>query len=123
MPTKQQLAIFATKMQGKYGEQKIANEPPPVIVPTGILGLDWALRVGGWQNGRIYEIVGPKDGGKSLTGILAMAQHRKAFGDRAVGYVNIEGTFDPAWATANGLDCSDEAIKAGTWVPMIADTS
>ena len=123
MPTKQQLAMFAAKMQGKYGEAKIATEPPAVIVPTGVLSLDWALRVGGWQNGRIYEVVGPKDAGKSLTGILAMVQHRKAFPDRAVGYVNIEGTFDPAWAALNGLDCSDAALKAGTWLPMIADTS
>lgn len=117
------LAAFAAKMEGKYGADKVASDPPPVIVPTGILTLDWALRVGGWQLGRVYELVGPKDSGKSLTGILAMVQHRLMFPDRGVAYVNIEGTFDPAWATINGLDCSEEARKAGLWAPLAAEHS
>jgi recombination protein RecA len=117
------LAAFAAKMAAKYGEEKVSNDPPPVIVPTGILSLDWALRVGGWQLGRIYELVGPKDSAKSLTAILGMREHRAMFPDRGVAYVNIEKTFENRWAMLNGLDCSDEARAAGTWLPLQASTS
>jgi recombination protein RecA len=120
MAGSRELAAFAAKMHVKYKEPP---KPPTVIVPTGILSLDWALRVGGWQLGRIYEIVGPKDSGKSLTTIKAMVSHRQMFPDRGVAYVNIEGTFDEPWATLNGLDCSKAATKAGTWAELPARTS
>lgn len=123
MSTSHQLAAFAAKMVTDFGKEKVSNDPPPVIVPTGIMSLDWALRVGGWQLGRIYELVGPKDSGKSTTAILGMAQHRRMFPGRGVAYVNIEKTFEASWALRNGLDCSDAARKAGTWMPLQADTS
>lgn len=119
----QALAAFAGKMASKYGEAKVSNDPPPVIVPTGILSLDWALRVGGWQLGRLYELVGQKDSAKSLTAILAMREHRRMFPDKGVAYVNMEKTFEVPWARLNGLDCSNEARLAGTWAPLQADTS
>ena len=114
------LAAFAARMDTKY---KPDPEPPTVIVPTGIFSLDWALRVGGWQLGRIYEIVGPKDSGKSLTVIKGMVSHRQQFPDRGVAYINIENTFSESWATLSGLDCSKAASKAGTWANLPAATS
>jgi RecA/RadA recombinase len=99
------LGAFALEMQSRYGERRIANGPPPVIVPTGSLNLDRALRVGGWQLGRVYEIVGPKDSGKSSLVIASMIEFLRAFPDRGAAYVNIENTFDPERATEMGLDC------------------
>jgi len=110
---------FALEMQSRYGQKRIANGPPPVIVPTGSLNLDRALRVGGWQLGRVYEIVGPKDSGKSSLVIASMVSFLEAFPDKGAGYVNIENTFDPDRATEMGLDCSDEAIASGRWAPLL----
>lgn len=118
------LAAFAAKMDGKYGKGgKISNGPPPVIVPTGSLSLDWALRGGGWVLGRVYEIIGPKDSGKSTLVIASMVSHLAMFPDRGVAYVNMENTFDPDRAMAMGLDCSDEAIRSGRWAPLLPVSS
>jgi recombination protein RecA len=113
------LGGFALEMQSRYGQKRIANGPPPVIVPTGSFNLDGALRVGGWQLGRVYEIVGPKDSGKSSLVIASMIKFLEMFPDRGAGYVNIENTFDPDRATEMGLDCSDEAIASGRWAPLL----
>jgi recombination protein RecA len=113
------LSAFALEMRSRYGERQIVNGPPPVIVPTGSLNLDRALRVGGWQLGRVYEIIGPKDSGKSSLVIASMVSFLKALPDRGAAYVNIENTFDPERATKMGLDCSDEAIASGRWAPLL----
>jgi recombination protein RecA len=123
LPAAKTIGSFALAMQARYGEEKVSNGPPPVIVPTGSLALDRALRVGGWQLGRVYEILGPKDSGKSTLMIASMVSHLRAFPNRGVCYVNMESTFDPDRATEMGLDCSDEAKKAGTWLPLLPDNS
>jgi recombination protein RecA len=122
-PARTDLAKFAAKAQSKYGEDRIANGPPVVIVPSGSLALDRAFRVGGYQLGRIYEFLGNKDSGKSTVGIEALISHAAMFPDRGRCYVNLEKTFDPARATAMGLDCSDAAKDAGLWLPMRARSS
>jgi len=119
MAGSRQLANFAVKMRTKHGETRITNEPPPVIVPTGSLTLDWATGVGGWQRGRIYELLGPKDSSKSTVGIRAMAIHQALYGDRGVAYLNMERTFSSLWARGLGLDCTDEAQKSGRWAPLV----
>jgi recombination protein RecA len=118
-----ELARFATSILDKYGAQRVANRMPPVIIPTGSVAVDRALRVGGVQQGHIYEVIGKKDSGKSSLGISIMVQHRLMFPDRGVAYVNIEDTFDPDRARAMGLDCSDAAKAAGIWVPLLAESS
>jgi recombination protein RecA len=122
-PGSRSLAAFADKMSAKYGGVKISNGPPPVIVSTGSVALDYALRIGGFQLGRIYEILGPKDSGKSTLGIAAIIEYLKRFGERGACYVNMENTFDPRRATAMGLDCSDAAIKSGRWAPLLPQSS
>lgn len=116
------LAEFAVKMQGRYKE-KISNGGPVVVVPTGVLALDWALRIGGAQLGRVYEFLGPKDSGKSSAAISILAQHQLMFPSRGVGYINMEGTFAPSRAALMGLDCSKAAKNAGRWFPMLPDHS
>jgi recombination protein RecA len=109
------LSRFTTKMQTKYGAGRISNDPPPVIVPTGSLTLNFALGVGGFQQGRIYELLGPKDSSKSTVAIHSMAIHQAMFPDRGVIYVNMERTFSAAWAAGLGLDCTDDALASGRW--------
>lgn len=117
------LALFAEKMQTTYKPERISNGPPPVIVPTGSVATDWALRCGGYQEGRLYEIVGPKDSGKSSLAIAGMISYLNFYPGRGVCYVNMENTFDPRRSTAMGLDCSDAAIRSGRWLPMLPESA
>lgn len=123
LPAARSLAQFSLAMGARYGEERIADELPAVIVPTGSAGLDKALRVGGWQLGRVYEIVGPPDSGKTTLMIASMVSFRRMFPDRAVCYINMEGTFSARRALAMGLDCSKEAKAAGTWLPLLPEHS
>lgn len=117
------LAAFHQEMISRYGERRVAGKAAPVIIPTGSFSLDQALRVGGWQEGRVYEIVGPKDSGKSSVMIASMVSFLRHYPDRGVAYVNIENTFDPERATQMGLDCSDEATASGRWAPLLPASS
>jgi RecA/RadA recombinase len=93
------------------------------VVSTGSLTLDYALRSGGWVQGRIHEIVGPPDVGKSTITITSMREQQLADPERGVAYIDVEGTFDYDWAAGLGLDCSDEAHDAGRWAHLYAGTS
>jgi RecA/RadA recombinase len=117
------LAAYAAQVESKYGASRISNAAPSVIIPTGSAYLDWALRVGGWMEGRVYEIFGQKDSGKSSLAISSMIQFQRMFPDRGVAYVNMENTFDPVRAALMGLDCSDAAKAAGRWFPMLPEHS
>lgn len=117
------LRAHALKMKARYGAEKVSNASPRVIVPTGSIAVDRALRVGGWQRGRIYEILGQKDSGKSTLMIASMIQFLKMFPDRGVCYINLENTFDEDRATAMGLDCSEAALESGRWAPRNPSTS
>lgn len=117
------LEAYAASVAATFGEDRVSNGAPAVIVPTSSLYLDWALRVGGFMLGRVYEVFGAKDAGKSSLAIGAMAEHQRMFPDRGVGYVNMENTFDPGRASRMGLDCSPAAKRAGRWFPMLPEHS
>jgi RecA/RadA recombinase len=117
------LAAYAAKVHSKYGADRVSNAGAHVIIPTGSAYLDWALRVGGWMDGRVYEIFGAKDSGKSSLAISSMIQFQRMFPGRGVAYINMENTFDEERAAAMGLDCSDEAKAAGRWFPMLPEHS
>lgn len=112
------LANLAAKAQRDYGEAQVPLDKarPLAVTPTGCIGLDWALRAGGYVRGRGYEIVGVKDAGKSTLVLTAAAIHQRAFPDRGVAYMDVEQTFDPGWATALGVDCLNSARKSGRWL-------
>lgn len=74
------------------------------VVSTGSIALDYATVVGGFVRGRIHLLWGPEGCGKTTEVIRAMAEQQKAFPDLAVTYIDMEQTFDFAWAEANGLD-------------------
>lgn len=117
------MAAYAEAQARKYGGDKTRNRVPPVVVPTGSLSLDWALRVGGWVRGQVYEVLGNKDAGKSTLVLASLIEHQRMFPDRGVAYVNMEATFDPDRAAAMGLDCSNKAKREGRWHPRLPDHS
>lgn len=72
------------------------------VVPTGSMGLDLALGVGGYPKGRIIEIYGPESSGKTTLAIHAMAEAQKQGG--LVAFIDAEHAFDSFYAEKLGVD-------------------
>ena len=72
------------------------------VIPTGSLGLDVALGVGGYPRGRIIEIYGPESSGKTTLAIHAIAEAQKNGGIAAI--IDAEHAFDRFYAQKLGVD-------------------
>ena len=72
------------------------------VIPTGSLGLNAALGVGGYPRGRIIEIYGPESSGKTTLAIHAIAETQKAGGIAA--FIDAEHAFDRFYAAKLGVD-------------------
>ena len=77
----------------RMGEEKIENVE---VIPTGSIGLNVALGVGGYPKGRIIEIYGPESSGKTTLAIHAIAECQKAGGIAA--FIDAEHAFDRFYA-------------------------
>jgi recombination protein RecA len=92
-------------------------------IPTGSLGLDIALGVGGLPRGRIVEIYGPESSGKTTLALHAVAEAQKRGGICA--FIDAEHALDPAYARKLGVKLDDLLISqpdAGEQALEIADT-
>ncbi|MBO4443909.1 MAG: recombinase RecA [Bacteroidaceae bacterium] len=78
------------------------------VVPTGSIGLDAALGVGGYPKGRIIEIYGPESSGKTTLAIHAMAEAQKQGGIAA--FIDAEHAFDRFYAANLGVDVDNLLI-------------
>src|SRR3954451_2999191 len=78
-----------------------------VVVPSGSIGLDIALGIGGYPKGRIIEIYGPESSGKTTLTLHAIAQVQKAGGVAA--FIDAEHALDPAYARKLGVK-TDELL-------------
>ena len=83
----------------KMGDEKIVNVE---AIPTGSIGLNAALGVGGYPKGRIIEIFGPESSGKTTLAIHAIAECQKAGGTAA--FIDAEHAFDRFYAANLGVD-------------------
>ncbi len=90
----------------KLGEEKIENVD---VIPTGSIGLDVALGVGGYPKGRIIEIYGPESSGKTTLAIHAIAEAQKAGGVAA--FIDAEHAFDRFYAEKLGVDVDNLYIS------------
>src|ERR1700744_2543819 len=81
--------------------------PDTGVVPTGSIGLDIALGIGGYPKGRIIEIYGPESSGKTTLTLHAIAQVQKAGGIAA--FIDAEHALDPAYARKLGVK-TDELL-------------
>ncbi|UCD19813.1 MAG: recombinase RecA [candidate division WOR-3 bacterium] len=79
------------------------------VIPTGSLGLDFALGIGGLPRGRVVEIYGPEASGKTTLALEAIAQAQK-LGGNAI-FVDAEHAFDPTYAEALGINLSELLIS------------
>ena len=90
----------------KMGEEKIENVE---VIPTGSIGLNAALGVGGYPKGRIIEIFGPESSGKTTLAIHAIAECQKAGGVAA--FIDAEHAFDRFYAEKLGVDIANLYIS------------
>jgi recombination protein RecA len=86
------------------------NEPAPVaVVPTGSLGLDLALGVGGLPRGRVVEIYGPESSGKTTLALHAIAEVQRQGGVAA--FVDAEHALDVGYARKLGVSLPDLLVS------------
>ena len=79
------------------------------VIPSGSVGLDLALGVGGYPRGRIIEIYGPESSGKTTLAIHAIAEAQKMGGIAA--FIDAEHAFDRFYAAKLGVDVDNLLIS------------
>jgi recombination protein RecA len=93
------------------------------VIPTGSLGLDLALGIGGLPRGRIIEIYGPESSGKTTLALHVIAEAQKNGG--ACAFVDAEHAMDPTYARKLGVDLDNLLISqpdTGEQALEISDT-
>ncbi|MCL5056281.1 MAG: recombinase RecA [Firmicutes bacterium] len=79
------------------------------VIPTGSIGLDLALGIGGIPRGRIVEIFGPESSGKTTLALQVIAEAQKAGGTAA--FIDAEHALDPTWAKNIGVDIENLLVS------------
>ena len=90
----------------RMGEEKVEEVE---VIPTGSIGLNAALGVGGYPKGRIIEIYGPESSGKTTLAIHAIAEAQKRGGIAA--FIDAEHAFDRFYAEKLGVDTDNLLIS------------
>lgn len=90
----------------KLGENTRMNME---AIPTGALGLDIALGIGGVPRGRIVEIFGPESSGKTTVALHIIAEAQKANGEAA--FIDAEHALDPVYAKKLGVDIDNLIVS------------
>lgn len=87
-----------------------ANQTMQVdAIPTGSMGLDMALGIGGVPRGRIVELYGPESSGKTTVALHIIAEAQKMGGE--VAFVDVEHALDPTYAAALGVDVDNLLVS------------
>lgn len=99
------------KSYGKGAVMKLGDSAVESVdvIPSGSLGLDLALGVGGYPRGRVIEIYGPESSGKTTLAIHAIAEVQKQGGIAAI--VDAEHAFDRFYAESLGVDTENLFIS------------
>jgi len=96
------------KQFGKGSIMKLGEERARIaveVVPTGSIGLDMALGVGGVPRGRIVEIYGPESSGKTTLALTIIANAQRAGGNAV--FIDAEHALDAAYAQKLGVDVTN----------------
>ncbi|SHI51601.1 recombinase RecA [Pseudozobellia thermophila] len=108
------LKLTLDKLDKTYGKGAVMKMGDSVVedvevIPSGSLGLDIALGVGGYPRGRIIEIYGPESSGKTTLTLHAMAEAQKQGGIAA--FIDAEHAFDRFYAQKLGVDIDNLIIS------------
>src|SRR3954452_5202546 len=97
---------------GKGSVMRLGKNQQPVeieTIPTGSLGLDIALGVGGLPRGRVIEIYGPESSGKTTLALHTVAEAQRRGG--VCGFIDAEHALDPVYARKLGVNLDDLLIS------------
>ncbi len=108
------LQLTLDKIEKGYGKGTIMKLGDNAIedvmfIPSGSIGLDVALGIGGYPRGRVVEIYGPESSGKTTLAIHAIAEAQKAGGIAA--FIDAEHAFDRFYARNLGVDIENLYIS------------
>ena len=108
------LKLTLDKLDKTYGKGAVMKMGDSVIedvevIPSGSLGLDIALGVGGYPRGRVVEIYGPESSGKTTLTLHAIAEAQKQGGIAA--FIDAEHAFDRFYAEKLGVDIDNLIIS------------
>ena len=112
---KKALQLILDKMDKAYGKGTVmrmgdsAVDDKIEVIPSGSLGLDLALGVGGYPRGRVIEIYGPESSGKTTLTLHAIAEAQKAGGIAA--FIDAEHASDRYYAAKLGVDVENLIIS------------
>jgi recombination protein RecA len=101
-----------TKTYGEGSIMRLGDEHAKMkidVIPTGALGLDLALGVGGLPRGRVIEIFGPESSGKTTLMLHVIANAQKTGGLAA--FIDAEHALDPAYAKKLGVNLDDLLVS------------
>jgi recombination protein RecA len=108
------LQLAMEKLEKSFGKGVVmkmgdARVIPVDVIPTGSLGLDIALGIGGFPKGRVIEIYGPESSGKTTIALHAIAEAQKKGGIAA--FIDAEHAFDKMYAENLGIDTENLLIS------------
>ncbi len=108
------LEITLGKLEKSYGKGVVMKLGEKVVekvdaIPSGSMGIDLALGVGGFPRGRVIEIYGPESSGKTTLTIHAIAEVQKQGGIAA--FIDAEHAFDSDYASTLGVDIDNLLIS------------
>lgn len=111
---KKALQLVLEKMDKTYGKGTVMKMGDSAVeevevIPSGSLGLDIALGVGGYPKGRVIEIYGPESSGKTTLTMHAIAEAQKQGGIAA--FIDAEHAFDAGYAKKLGIDVENLIIS------------
>lgn len=102
------------EIKTKFGEEAIIKlgDAPRVdvdAIPSGSIGLDWALGIGGYPRGRVIEIFGPESSGKTTLTLHAIAEAQKRGG--VCAFIDAEHALDPEYAKKIGVHIGELLVS------------
>lgn len=112
---KKALALVLDKLDKTYGKGTVMTlgdasvDNTIEVIPSGSLGIDMALGVGGYPRGRVIEIYGPESSGKTTLTLHAIAEAQKLGGIAA--FIDAEHAFDRSYAAKLGIKLEDLIIS------------
>ncbi|MDO8552958.1 MAG: recombinase RecA [bacterium] len=103
-----------SEIKTKFGDEsimKLGDQPKVDVdaIPTGSVGVDWALGIGGLPRGRIIEVFGPESSGKTTLCLHVVAEAQKRNGICA--YIDAEHALDPEYAKKIGVDINSLLVS------------
>lgn len=119
--TKQQKAAIArarekfdAQFEKSYGEGTIDGSGevvPYEVISTGSLAVDYSMGVGGYVEGRLYEIWGQDAIGKTTFALQGVREAQKKHPELLVAWIDMEHTFDRQWAITHGVNIGPDGMR------------